>query len=335
MKLMTNNQKKVYDNALTNTALYERSDFSILRAKGNDVLDFLNRMTTNDVSKLTHSTTGIQTVATTDKGRIVDVLTVLPSSDSYLLLYSKTKFMDVVSWLRKYIIADDVRFSDESSSLFTLEVLGPKSTELIHSLSVASQLPNLIGEAVNITVDGAEGILTRIPSVSEVSYLFIGGQDFISTVKNVLTQVLETSGYEDFELDDNLYEIIRIEKGMAKSPNELNEMYNPLEAGLLHLINFKKGCYIGQEVIARLDTYNKVKQRLVGVKLSQYVQVPSEITIGGNTVGQLTSITEHSSHGLIGLGYIRNEHIFQDVDVVISKGDNQISGTIHILPFTS
>ena len=53
---------------------------------------------------------------------------------------------------------------------------------------------------------------------------------------------------------------------MAGDPTEINEYYNPLEAGLKKYINFNKGCYIGQEVIARLDTYSKVKNRLVLIK---------------------------------------------------------------------
>lgn len=330
---MTNNQQKVYDNAHQHTALYERKDFSILRAKGKDVIDFFNRMTTNDVSKLIQSTIGIQTVATTDKGRIVDVLTLLPTEDSYLLLYSKTKFMEMVSWLRKYIITDDVRFSDESTNIFMLEVLGPKSTELLQSVLDNSQLPKVIGEVVYASLGEINGIITRIPSVSEVSYLFIGEDEYIANLKSTLSEVLDSSGYQDYNIDDELYEIIRIEKGMGKTPNELNEAYNPLEAGLLHLINFKKGCYIGQEVIARLDTYNKVKQRLVGIRLNQSVSVPADIILGGTTIGQLTSITELSVHGIIGLAYIRNEHIFQSAEVTVSQGVNTVTGSIQILPF--
>ncbi len=62
-----------------------------------------------------------------------------------------------------------------------------------------------------------------------------------------------------------LIDAYKIENGIPSDPNELNDLYNPHEAKLIDLVDFKKGCYIGQEVIARLDTYDKVQKHLVGL----------------------------------------------------------------------
>ena len=74
---------------------------------------------------------------------------------------------------------------------------------------------------------------------------------------------------------------MRIQQGRPKSDRELTEDYNPLEAGLWQTISFEKGCYIGQETIARLNTYKGVKQKLWGIKLDRSVSPQTPIFVDG------------------------------------------------------
>ncbi|MGD1921868.1 MAG: YgfZ/GcvT domain-containing protein, partial [Pleurocapsa sp.] len=94
--------------------------------------------------------------------------------------------------------------------------------------------------------------------------------------------------------------------GRPKSDFELTEDYNPLEAGLWQTISFEKGCYIGQETIARLNTYNGVKQKLWGIKLDRSVTTQTPIMIENKKVGVLTSYT-NTDKGNYGLGYVRTK----------------------------
>ena len=100
----------------------------------------------------------------------------------------------------------------------------------------------------------------------------------------------------------------RIINNLAGYPTEINENYNPLEAGLKKYINFNKGCYIGQEVIARLDTYSKVKNRLVLIKSD--TEVNSELINENKHIGNITPYTSSDFHnGDYKLAYIRKSFI--------------------------
>ena len=109
---------------------------------------------------------------------------------------------------------------------------------------------------------------------------------------------------------------------------ELTEDDNPLEAGLWHSISFEKGCYIGQETIARLNTYKGVKKRLWGIALDQTVPANTNISLDGKTIGKLTSLTETEA-GYFGLGYLRTKAGGQGLDVELAGA----KATIRAVPF--
>ncbi|NJO51566.1 MAG: hypothetical protein HC840_21460, partial [Leptolyngbyaceae cyanobacterium RM2_2_4] len=123
-------------------------------------------------------------------------------------------------------------------------------------------------------------------------------------------------------------ERLRIEQGRPMPDAELTEDYNPLEAGLWHTISFSKGCYIGQETIARLDTYKGVKQQLWGVRLSQPAPPGEPLLVGEEKVGKLTSLTETEA-GLFGLAYVRTKAGGAGLTVTVGSG----TGEIVDLPF--
>jgi folate-binding protein YgfZ len=103
------------------------------------------------------------------------------------------------------------------------------------------------------------------------------------------------------------YEAVRVRHAIPAYGRELGDAYNPLEAGLIGSIDCHKGCYIGQEVIARLDTYQKVQKRLVMLRFSPDAAVPAGAVLQhqGQTVGTVTSVSQTPTTGeLIGLGYV-------------------------------
>jgi hypothetical protein len=119
----------------------------------------------------------------------------------------------------------------------------------------------------------------------------------------VWSKLIET---EAIPLSDRVWEQLRIQQGRPVPERELTEDYNPLEAGLWHTLSFNKGCYIGQETIARLNTYKGVKQYLWGIRLNTPAEPGSVITVGEEKVGKLTSYTD-TENGPFGLGYIRTK----------------------------
>jgi hypothetical protein len=132
------------------------------------------------------------------------------------------------------------------------------------------------------------------------------------------------------EMSDRAWEVLRILQGRPAPEAELTDDYNPLEAGLWQTISFTKGCYIGQETIARLNTYKGVKQHLFGVKLSAAAEIGSAIALGDEKVGKLTSYTE-TPDGYFGLGYIRTKA--GGVGLKVQVGET--TGEIVEIPFVS
>jgi folate-binding protein YgfZ len=132
------------------------------------------------------------------------------------------------------------------------------------------------------------------------------------------------------ELSDRAWDALRIIQGRPTPDAELTEDYNPLEVGLWQTISLNKGCYIGQETIARLNTYKGVKQYLWGIRLSAPVEVGSAIALGEEKIGKLTSYTE-TSDGYFGLGYIRAKA--GGVGLKVQVGE--VEGEIVEIPFVS
>ena len=132
------------------------------------------------------------------------------------------------------------------------------------------------------------------------------------------------------EMSQTAWETLRIIQGRPVPEKELTEDYNPLEVGLWQTISFNKGCYIGQETIARLNTFKGVKTYLWGIKLDNYASPGSQIYIEEEKVGTLTSIAE-TTEGYYGLGYIRSKAGGIGTKVKIAKNE----GEIIEIPFVS
>ncbi|MBS1538979.1 MAG: aminomethyltransferase family protein [Bacteroidetes bacterium] len=301
----------------------------IIRTRGADTLDLLNRLSTNELTKLLPNQ-GIRTVLTSDKGRIVDILTVVVNNEGALLLCSQNNESNVVAWLRKYTIMDNCKVATATSEYCAVEILGPEAASLIQELSGETLLDIPMSHWRMVTVFGESALLLRQPATNDFSFLLL----FSASQNDMIKGKINELSSEVPILTDEEYELLRIEAGMGVFGAELTDAYNPLEAGLLHLVNFKKGCYIGQEVIARIDSYNKVKQRVMGFTSKVQIPVGGEIRVENTTVGKITSSCLSPEFGWIALGYIRGEHAHPQSVVMVQSGDDTIIEAVIVgLPF--
>ncbi|MBX7156099.1 MAG: glycine cleavage T C-terminal barrel domain-containing protein [Candidatus Kapaibacterium sp.] len=319
---------EAYTVAKNSAAWFEHPNVSILQVQGADVLDLLQRMSTNDVHSIP-ALTGKQTVVTTDKGRIVDVIAAINMGEYFWWLPSTGHLPEIVQWFRKYIIMDDVRFMDVSDDWHSFEIIGPAASQVVMQLNNHSPLISELFSVSEVFIEDVGCKVMRVPSVSDVSYQLFCPEGTAEKIRSFFTSLNTLPVISQHE-----YEMLRIEKGVGKFPNELNVEHNPLEAGLLHLINFRKGCYIGQEVIARLDTYNKVKVRLVGITCGLLLPIDSNIFIDGVEYGKITSSIESNTFGNISLGYIRQEFAVEGIKVTIKTPNEIVDANITLLPFT-
>ena len=310
--------------AQTSVAVVERSHWGRIQVSDADRLRFLHNQTTNDFQTLAPGQ-GCDTVFVTSTGRTIDLVTAYVCEDTVLLLTSPALQQNLIDWMDRYIFfTDQVKLTDITQESAAFTVLGPESDALLEKLGATA----LIGRPYASHQTLAIADTTIRATVG--SGLMIPGYTLIAPAQQAakLWQTLTDCGV--VPLGEQVWYQLRIEQGRPMPGQELTEDYNPLEAGLWRSLSFDKGCYIGQETIARLNTYQGVKQQLWGIKLGAIAAPGAIITLRESKVGQLTSIAE-TAEGYIGLAYSRTKAGGQGLKVQV--GD--IPGEIIDIPFAT
>lgn len=313
--------RAVSDPGQDGAVLCDRSHWGYLQLSGADRLRYLHNQSTNDFYRL-QAGQGCETVFTTPTGRTIDLATALVTEESVLLVVSPQRREKLMSWLDRYIFpADKVDLQDLSAETAILTVIGASSRASLAALGVTTPVEPYSHALVEIA-----GIPVRVVADSGLAspgYTLILGQDRAGIVWEALIQAgLMPAG-------ERVWQWLRIQQGRPEADAELTEDDNPLEVRLWQTISFEKGCYIGQETIARLNTYKGVKQELWGLKLSGYVPPAALITYEAEKAGRLTSITE-TPDGWLGLGYIRTK--VGGVGLTVQVGDS-VTGEVLPLPY--
>jgi len=264
------------------------------------------------------------------------VLTVLEGDQFAYVLCNATKCDDVVKWFKTYIIMDDVKISKPAEVVVGLEIFGNSAPSAVSSLFESPVIDLPMSSWVESTVNGEQVVIVRVPSIFDVSYQIIASP---KTIESIADTLLESDTAIPL-ISGEAYEHQRILMGFPVSPNELNDNYNPLESGLLHYISFTKGCYIGQEVIARLDSYNKVQRHLVGISSENTVRACSKIFFEDKEVGLVTSTSDEMHNNRhIALAYVRSEYSVDGAKVKIADSDSNtesfVDALVHQLPFAN
>jgi folate-binding protein YgfZ len=284
-----------------------KSDF--LKFEGSDRLDLINRLSTNEVNSL-GKFKGVKTILTTDKGRFVDLITLYNFGDFIFVKCSYGNTDAVLNHLEKYTIMDDFKAVNMAGTHEIILFYGAGFNEL------SKELFNIdtSGFANNDFAVYAEENRPVMAARNDDAF---GGCHFIYDVKDkdywekkIFNESVK-SKYELSELRQDEYETKRIEHGIPGFGKEMTDFTNPLECGLNSYVSFTKGCYIGQEVIARLDAYDKINKHMVGVLSEQEIPI-AKISVDGKECGFTTSTAHSQKFGNIGLGFVKT--IFLDLE---------------------
>ncbi|KOP24185.1 glycine cleavage system protein T [Hapalosiphon sp. MRB220] len=306
--------------AKTTVAICDRSHWGRIKVSDGDRLRFLHNQSTNDFQTLQPGQ-GCDTVFVTSTARTIDLATAYVMEDAVLLLVSPNRREYLLQWLDRYIFfADKVQLTDVTDATATFSLIGPASDTIVEKLGCSTIIDQPYGNHQvfdNIHIAVGSGL-------SSAGYTLILPVSMKETVWNKIVELGAVP------MSDRAWEALRITQGRPVPEQELTDDYNPLEVGLWQTISFNKGCYIGQETIARLNTYKGVKQYLWGLKLSAAVEPGTAITVGDEKVGKLTSCME-TVDGYRGLGYIRTKA--GGVGLQVQVG--QVAGEIVEVPFVS
>ena len=282
--------------AVTSAAVYDASAIGRLKMTGPDGLDLLHRLSTNAVERLTRGQ-GNSTILTDDRGRIIDLLTVVNLGDHTLLLTSPNQQERIIQWLDKYTIIEDVTVEDVTGDTAMLGLIGPGAAS-IAAKATGAAVECLEPFCAADIVDEAR--LIRCDMGALPNFYATGDAE---AIRSLWESSIEAGASP---LGTEAHQALRIDLGVPAHGTELSDTYNPLEAGLMGAISFTKGCYIGQEVIARLDTYQKVQRRLVSLTLPASAESGTRLMQDNREVGILTSVSPLASgNQRLGLGYVR------------------------------
>jgi len=319
--------------AQTACGLLDRCDLGQVKLTGADHLDLLHRITTNEVRHLRTGDSLIDIFAN-EKGRIVDRVLLLKIDSGTRLVTSAGHAGAVADWLDRFIFIEDVAVRDLQHAAGALGLYGPRSSDVLRSVFTDVKLPLSDSCFQQIAWNGQPVILQPAVELSVAGFNLFGQTEILPELWDLL---LAVGGHCDLQpVGHDALEVLRIEAGWPEFGKDFGDHVNPHEAGMISYVNFDKGCYVGQEVIARLDTYDKVQKRLTGIHIdgTNPAATGDSILMGDEDVGVITSSTYSPtlSHA-IAMGYVRSRAMKEKPDHEVHTVDGKWTGRLTALPF--
>lgn len=314
--------------ALSAAALVERPDWGRLLGTGPDLLDLLHRLSTADLKGLGPGE-GRPAVLTSPKGRIVEAISVHSlGGDGVLILCGPAGAGRALAHVARYTFSERTGLTDLTGATARFAIVGPGWREA----GDAAALPPLPPYgATRVGIEGAEATVVRTDGFDADGLTVVvpaGGADAMRA------RLAAAAG--GAVLDAGTAEAWRILSGHPLSGRELTEEHNPLEAGLRDSVSFTKGCYVGQEVVARLNTYGKIARGVVRLEIAGVGDPPppgSRLLHGGREVGAVTSAAAVPGRNVAAaLAYVRWRDLPEDADTVsVEDALGTREATIHRL----
>ena len=292
---------------------------------------------TNEVKRLPQGR-GCEAFVTSTQGKTLAFVIVLAAEDSILLRTDPTGTTALLPHLAKYGVFDDVAIEDLTASTFEYHLAGPQAEEI--AKQCLGQLPEGADLAhVNVSFAGQPIRLIRESPAGMPGFSLIGNLDAAAALKAGLLSA--GSGLGLVEVGGDVFEVLRIEAGTPVFGKDISDKNLPQEIGRdSRAINFVKGCYLGQETVARLDALGHVNQILKGLLFEPGSPCPepgSPLEEEGKKAGVVTSSAfSPVRNAKIALAMIRTKSSAAGTKVQIALPDGSVvSAIVSDLPFRS
>jgi folate-binding protein YgfZ len=300
--------------------LLDRSERGKLALSGAEAADFLQGQVTNDVEAVTPGR-GCYAAFLTHKGKMLGDLRILRTEDELLLDCERVALQDLFNLLRRTMIGRDVELHKRTIQRSLFSLIGPAARDVARATEAG--LPRAEDAHVAAELAGA-----RIRLIATDG----GGVDVLCDADDHdrVAAALQAAGAEP--VSEPAAEIIRVERGRPRYGAELDDKTIPQEAGLNErAVSFTKGCYVGQETVARLHYRGKPNRHLRGVRLEAAAARGDELRLGQKVVGRLGTVVESPAFGPIALALVRREAAPGDT---VDVGERAIRGIVAELPFS-
>ncbi len=306
-----------------------------IRITGDDRMKWLQSIISNDILPLTTGQ-GVYSSLLTHKGKMLSYFRVYQLGEG-LMLEDVGEIGDLTfSTLRKFLLyGTKAKMDNCAESWGLLLVSGPKTFDLVKSTFGADLAALKPLSFVSREIEGHSALLIRAEETGEHDVEILLPAEGLQAAWDRLWASGETMGLKPF--GTHASETLRLEAGLPKAGPDLNENIVPPEANLEgKAFSLSKGCYPGQEVVARMDTYGSVRRRLVGLVLEEAVVPPSgaKLFSGEREVGWVSSAVRSPSLGkVLAFGFPLRDFTPPGTALTVEINGERKPATVHALPF--
>lgn len=291
-------------------ALVDRSHWGRLRLSGPDRLSFLHSQSSADLANLAPGT-GTDTVFVTAQGRTIDIASIYSQGSGTLAIVSPGMVATIKDRLEKYIFPNDrVAVTDITPKTAMFSLIGPESDAVMLELAAGDDIVGAEYGTHTVLGFGGKPVIVIVGGgLPGPGYTLIVEE----SVAADLWRVLAARGA--ILMGSTAWDIARVIAGRPNPGAELTEEYNPLEAGLYGAVSLNKGCYIGQETLAKVHSQGALRRELWGIDLAAPTQVGDEVYASGWDIqgssnkeiplGRVTSYVDTVQQDHRALAYLR------------------------------
>jgi tRNA-modifying protein YgfZ len=272
--------------------LIDRSQRGKLALRGAGAKEFLGGQVSNDIESLIPGR-GCYAALLTPKGKMLADLRVLDTGDELWIDTERVGLQAVFDAIRRYSIGHDVQLEKRTLEQALLSLIGPRAREVAGAGELRDEHDNARAE-----IAGAPVLLIATDL----------GADVVCAAADAVTVRAALVDAGAVAVDESAAEVLRVESGRPRYGIDLDDSVIPQEAGLNdRAVSFTKGCYVGQETVARLHYKGKPNRHLRGLRLSEPVATGDELRVGDRVVGQVGSSVVSPAFGPIALALVRRE----------------------------
>src|SRR5215218_2539665 len=296
--------------------LVDRAGRGRLALTGADRRTFLHGQVTNDIEALEPGH-GLYAALLTHKGKMLTDLRVLDLGDELLLSCERAGLQELFNMIRRYKLGSDVEVHKRTLEMGELSLIGPEARRV----AGAAELGPDEHDTVRAELAGHPVVLVA----TDLGLDVFCDAEATDAVRAALVAAGAT------EVTEAAAELVRIESGRPRYGVDLDDGVIPQEAGLNErAVSFTKGCYVGQETVARLFYRGKPNRHLRGLRFSAPVAPGAALMLGEKEVGRVTSAAVSPTHGPIGLALVRRQ---AEPGSTVTVGEGEASADVVELPF--
>ena len=311
-------ERAAYAAATEGCALVDSSERGKLALTGAEAKDFLHGQVTNDILGLEPGR-GCYAAFLTHKGKMLGDLRVLDFGDELFLDCERGALQPLFTLIHRFKLGRQVELHKRTLQSGLLSLIGPRARAVAGAQA--------LGDAEH---DNAAGTIAGVPVRLVSSYL---GVDVVCRAEDTVRVSRHLTSAGAVPVAHDVLEVVRVEHGRPRYGIDLDDSVIPQEAGLNErAVSFTKGCYVGQETVARLFYKGKPNRHLRGLQLSAATSPGAPLMAGERVIGRLGSVAVSPRHGVIALALVRREAAPGDT---VHVGDGSISATLTELPFAA